>query len=197
MKTPSIVKTIKDLIYYRYAKIIADSSGIGKDSFGFIVSKTKELQSGKMEWSGAIREFTKQSEVGKICEYCGSIENISLDHLIPQSKMKNESADNAVWACKSCNSSKGNKGLYEWYGYDRRNDVPRIAEGKYLKLLYELHKENGTLDMNLEDIKNNLCGKCNNKYLCDKYIEAGEAKESILTIYCLESVILKSFKVTK
>lgn len=191
MKTPSGVKTIKDLIYYRYAKLISDSAGFGKENFGFIQTKFKQLKSREIEWSGAIREFIKQMEKGNICEYCNSTENLSLDHLIPRSKMDIESGDNAILACRNCNSSKGNKGLYEWYGYNKRNEIPRIAEGKYLKLLYKLHEEKGTLDMNLEDIKNSLCSKCNNKYLCDKYIEAGETKESILTIYCLESIILK------
>jgi hypothetical protein len=52
-----------------------------------------------------------------------------------------------VFACKKCNSSKGGKDLYEWYGIERRNVIPRIAEGKYLKLVYICHECRGTLDM--------------------------------------------------
>ena len=191
MKTPSGVKTIKDLIYYRYAKLISNSAGFGKESFGFIQTKFKQLKSGEIEWSGAIREFIVQTEKGKVCEYCGSTEDISLDHLIARNKGGYESADNAIWACRNCNSSKSDKSLYEWYGYDRRNEIPRIAEGKYLKLLYKLHEEKGTLNMGLEEIKEKLCKDCNNKYLCDRYVENGDVEESILTIYCLESILRK------
>jgi hypothetical protein len=33
---PAAVKTVKDLIYWQYAKIIADSAGIGKKDYGFL-----------------------------------------------------------------------------------------------------------------------------------------------------------------
>jgi hypothetical protein len=37
------------------------------------------------------------------------------------------------------------RGLYKWYGLDRKDELPRIVAGKYLKLLYEIHERNGTL----------------------------------------------------
>ena len=40
------------------------------------------------------------------CRYCGSKENLTLDHVIPQSKGGEDSIDNLVTACKSCNSRK-------------------------------------------------------------------------------------------
>ena len=54
--------------------------------------------------------------------------------------------ENQVLACRSCNSSKGKKGLYEWLGSDQKDDLSRIVNGKYLKLLCEIHETNGTLD---------------------------------------------------
>ena len=191
MKTPSGVITIKDLIYYRYAKLISASAGFGRDNFAFIQKKFQQLKSGQIEWSSAIREFIRQVEDGMKCEYCGTKEHISMDHIIPKNRLTLETADNIVWACTSCNSSKGDKGLYEWYGYDRRNEIPRVVEGKYLKLLYKLHEENRSLDMNIEKIKGNLCYKCKNKYLCDEYIKEGKAPESILSVYCLENIFTK------
>lgn len=58
-----------------------------------------------------------------------------------------------------------------------------IAEGKYLKLLFRLHEEKGTLDLN--DIKL-LCPKCDMGKLCEKDSTVGK-----LTVYCLESCFLK------
>ena len=77
--------------------------------------------------------------------------------------------------CSSVNSSKGHKRLYEWIGLEDRYDIPRIAEGKYLKLLYSLHEKAGTLDVT--EIKE-LCAICDMQQLCPQ-----KAK---LTIYCLE-----------
>jgi hypothetical protein len=49
--------------------------------------------------------------------------------------------------CQSCNSGKGGRRLYEWKGFRAKDEIPRIAEGKYLNLLYDLHNKRGTLNM--------------------------------------------------
>lgn len=148
---PSAVKTVRDLINWQYAKIISKSAGLyGEEpSYGFIMRKFKELQTGKIKWSDILREDLKME---KKCIYCGSVENLSKDHIIP---MKVNPPDkcrhifeihNIVWACKRCNSSKSDKDLYEWYGLENRNKIPRIVEGKYLKLIFLCNQCRGTLD---------------------------------------------------
>jgi len=148
---PPVVKTVKDLIFYQYAKIIVSSSG--RSGFGFIIERMKKLSSGEIEMSTVLRELKKQmTSCAAQCEYCGSKEDLSWDHLIPRSKGGPDTADNLVLACKSCNSSKGSKGIYQWYGLKRKDDLPRVVAGKYLKLLYEIHERNGTLNAsNLDD----------------------------------------------
>ncbi|MFX1261084.1 MAG: HNH endonuclease [Promethearchaeota archaeon] len=178
---PSAVKTIRDLLYWQYSKIISSSAGFGKKQFGFIMSRFKKLQSGEIEWSGSIQEYIHEREMPNQCIYCGANEDLSYDHLVPQSRSGPDIADNVVMACRSCNSSKGGRGLYEWLRLDKRNEVPRIAEGKYLKLLYQLHEFEGTLDIGREQLEM-LCGRCELGYLCE---------ESNLTVYCLESILAK------
>jgi len=142
---PSAVKTIKDLIFYQYAKIIAASSGI--HGHGFIMSRMKSLASGKIKMSAALSELKMQMRCNEnCCEYCTSKENLSWDHLIPRVKNGSDTAENHVLACRVCNSSKGRKGLYEWYGIERKDELPRLVAGKYLKLLYEIHDSKGTLN---------------------------------------------------
>jgi len=51
---------------------------------------------------------------GNICAYCGSTENLTLDHIVPLSNGGAHSPDNLCVACRFCNSSKSNKGLTEW-----------------------------------------------------------------------------------
>jgi 5-methylcytosine-specific restriction endonuclease McrA len=176
---PSAVKTIRDLIYWQYAKIISESAGAGKKQYAFIMNRFKKLQSGKIEWSGAIREYIREREMPNQCIYCGSTQNLSYDHLISRNRNGPDISDNVVMACKSCNSSKGDKGVYEWFKLDRRNKVPRVTEGKYLKLLYKLHSEKGTLDVGRANLEK-LCNGCELGYLC---------AESVLTVYCLESIL--------
>lgn len=97
--------------------------------------------------STALHELkTQMSGSVKCCEYCQTAEGLSWDHLIPRSKGGLDTAENGIWACRSCNSSKGNKGLYEWYGLDRKDELPRLIAGKYLKLLYKIHESRGTLN---------------------------------------------------
>lgn len=43
---PPAIKYIRDLIYWQYAKIIADSAGMGKKNRGFVMSRFKKLQEG-------------------------------------------------------------------------------------------------------------------------------------------------------
>jgi hypothetical protein len=178
---PSAVKTVGDLIFWQYAKIISESAGYGKKEFGFVMNRFKKLSSGEMNWSTSIREYVKEREKKDECIYCGSKTDLTLEHILPRSRGGPDITDNAVWVCKKCNSSKGDKRLYEWYGIERRYEVPRIAEGKYLKLLYSLHEDMGTLD--ISDVRQ-LCPKCDLANKCPE-------KEK-LTVFCLEGIFKKT-----
>lgn len=79
--------------------------------------------------------------------------------------------------CKSCNSSKGGKRLYEWRGLDAKDSHHRVAEGKYLKYLYSRHERQGTLDC----IATEICTQCNMRKLCER-----EDSVEKLSVYCIE-----------
>ena len=59
---PKAVRTIQDLIFWQYAKIISESTGYGKKQFGFVMDRFKKLSSGEISWSGSIREYVKERE---------------------------------------------------------------------------------------------------------------------------------------
>ena len=44
---------------------------------------------------------------GYKCVYCGSSENLTVDHVRPKSKGGTDTADNLVTACRPCNQAKG------------------------------------------------------------------------------------------
>tara|TARA_B100002019_G_scaffold211851_1_gene184639 strand:+ start:1298 stop:1684 length:387 start_codon:yes stop_codon:yes gene_type:complete len=49
------------------------------------------------------------------CAYCGSTENLTIDHVIPKSKGGTNFTQNVVCSCLSCNGSKANTEWQEWY----------------------------------------------------------------------------------
>ena len=148
---PPAVKTIKDLIYWEYAKLISGSALSDRKAFPFIMRVFKELQGGKKKWSDILREDLNMDSAK--CAYCGGIDNLSNDHIIPKRECHFAEVHNIVKACKACNSSKGNNDLIEWWGIDRRYEIPRIVMGKYLKMLYICHECRCTInkgDLNLD-----------------------------------------------
>lgn len=179
---PKAVKTIKEIIYYQYAKIISSSSGFGKTNYGMIMKKCKQLCSGEINWSSSVREWLKEKEEPNICIYCGKGKDLTVEHILPRCCGGEDIADNVVMVCKSCNSSKGGKRLYEWQGLDAKDTHHRIAEGKYLKYLYALHEKQGTLDC----IATEVCPQCNMRSLCE---EANSVEQ--ISVFCIEGAFHK------
>lgn len=60
------------------------------------------------------RKHIKESWENK-CAYCESEENLTIDHVIPQSKGGTDTTKNVVCSCHSCNQSKGHTPWEEWY----------------------------------------------------------------------------------
>ncbi|MEX2681564.1 MAG: HNH endonuclease [Candidatus Sigynarchaeota archaeon] len=185
---PAAVKSLGDLLFWQYAKIISVSAGLGKKNFGFIMSKYKKLQSGEIAWN-SIREYVKEHESDKECIICGAKDQpLTADHLFPRKHNGPNDANNIAWVCRSCNSSKGARRLYEFYtataGIEVANyDVPRIAEGKYLKLLHAIFSDANMLDYKISDITAHGCPACDLKPLCIK-----EGTEGRLSILCLDGL---------
>jgi len=158
------VKTIRDRIYFQYAKIIAKSA-FGPDAkkiaYGFIKKKFHDFQKNEMHWSDILREDKQFIQSEKACIYCGSTEDLTWDHIVPKSLVINDRCSacdkiqgvhNLIWACKRCNSEKGTKGVYRFFR-DRNPDdakffdhIPALLEKKYLKTIYYCHICNGTID---------------------------------------------------
>lgn len=66
---------------------------------------------------GAITELVDEAAIyerDKCCVYCGTTEDLGLDHIVPLAKGGPHCEDNLVVACCSCNASKGAKPLIQW-----------------------------------------------------------------------------------
>jgi hypothetical protein len=105
--------------------------------------------------SSSVRDYEKELDKGRVCIYCGATTGLSTDHIVPVSRAGVDpriaalldTADNCVCACKKCNSSKGDKDVFEWYGPERTDEIPKLVLSKFLKLAYRLHDTQGTLDL--------------------------------------------------
>jgi hypothetical protein len=179
---PPYVRTIREEIFYEYAKLISRSA-YGSLQRGFITDRFKKLRDGEVTISGTIREWEREQELPKECVYCRSTKDLTTDHLIPRSRGGDDSADNVVLACQPCNASRGEKGIFEWLGLKEKDKVHRLVAGKYLKQLLTLHEKAGTLEISKNEIVQ-LCKKCFLPKVCERW---GTVRE--LTCFCLESIL--------
>lgn len=62
---PPAIRSVRDLIHWQYAKIIADSAGMGKRNYRFVMSKFKKLQGEEIFWN-EIREYVKEREKRRV-----------------------------------------------------------------------------------------------------------------------------------
>lgn len=147
---PPIVKTIRDQIYWEYAKLIADSAVHDRKNYAFVMHSFCKLRDGAMHPSSILRENKMQYLDEKKCAYCGATGDLEWEHIVPRVKIDLDTIDNHVLACRKCNASKGGRDPFEWYsdqfGKEGKYKIPRLVLGKYLKLIFEIHEKQGTLD---------------------------------------------------
>jgi hypothetical protein len=176
------VRTVRDEILYEYAKLISRSA-FGRLERAFITDRFMKLRDGEISISGTIREWEREVELPHECVFCGSKENLTTDHLIPTHRGGDDSADNLVLCCAQCNSSRGDKGIFEWLGLERKDALHRLVAGKYLKQLLKVHEAAGTINTARSDI-GSLCSDCPLPDVCEEWETEGK-----LTCFCLESVL--------
>ena len=72
--------------------------------------ETTSSSKAKKIWREAIKEKWNYE-----CAYCGSKNDITLDHVIPQAFGGLDISSNIVSCCKTCNHNKGHKKWDEWF----------------------------------------------------------------------------------
>ena len=72
-----------------------------------------------------------------MCQYCGSIKNLTIDHVIPRSKGGQDTWENMVVACMPCNTHKGDKTPEEW-----GKQLYRKPKAPFNKMTLALNKSN-------------------------------------------------------
>ncbi|MEM3159439.1 MAG: HNH endonuclease, partial [Nitrososphaera sp.] len=94
---PRNVRTIRDLIYWEYAKLIAGSAVGDRKNYGFIMHTYNNLKTKKLHPSTILRENQKLvKEASNICSYCGFNQDLQWEHIIPKSRGGPDTIDNMV-----------------------------------------------------------------------------------------------------
>lgn len=91
------------------------------------------------------------------CWYCGRElppNELTIDHVFPRSKGGDNDMNNIIMVCKSCNSSKSNMDLFEWYKEVRKEWPPLNVLIHYMKNIYLYSKENGLMEKQLDELDN-------------------------------------------
>jgi 5-methylcytosine-specific restriction endonuclease McrA len=71
-------------------------------------------------WREAIKEHWQCQ-----CAYCGSTENLTLDHVKPKVQGGRDVSHNVVAACRKCNQEKGSRHWLSWYTTTDNFDIKR------------------------------------------------------------------------
>jgi hypothetical protein len=153
------IETVRHLIYYSYANLAMAHTAIDKkqekyEMFNFMIRAKlfKGLKDGTMNMRTIFDDEKIKLQTGHICNYCGSADKLALDHIFPQKLGGKDDAENLIFACRTCNSSKGKKDLMDWMAF-RGQFLPLMIIRRYLKLTFNYCNENGLLDKQIDELK--------------------------------------------
>jgi len=151
-------ETVRELIYYSYANLAMAHSAIDKKQEKYAMLNYmiraklfKGLKEGTMNMKSIFDDEKIKLNTGTICNYCGSDEYLALDHMFPKKYGGLDVAENLIFACRSCNSSKGKKDLIEWMN-TRSQFLPLMVIRRYLKLTFNYCNSNNLLDRKIEEL---------------------------------------------
>ena len=140
MAGPKIL-TVRDHIAWAYANLARSNAATreGCTSYSARHDKIrsrlfKGLTTRSMSMGSLYENEKEKIKYPQVCAYCGASESLTQDHLIPRIKGGSDEAYNLIWACRSCNSSKGARDFLHWL--ESRNEFPTILLlERYIKLI--------------------------------------------------------------
>jgi len=155
MPARTVPRRIRDYILYYYAKLVIAPSAGQERNYKFIIDRYKRLASGEISMSDYDREILKLAQQPGTCVFCGKADGSMVVEVIPRRLGGPVGIQNTVYACKECAKSKNEMGLLQWWcgklGRDK-DELPRVPAGLFLKMAYERHVTEFTLNKTCNDI---------------------------------------------
>ncbi|MDZ4798425.1 MAG: HNH endonuclease [Bryobacteraceae bacterium] len=149
--------TVGELLHWSYANLAMAHAAVdaGARKYGPVHFMIRGrlyagLNSGAMQIGPLAADDRLKMLLPQACCYCGSRHQLSADHLMPTKRGGPNTGDNLVWACRSCNSSKGARDVLEWLGTTDKFP-PLLLLRRYLKLAVELCRERQLMQLLVTD----------------------------------------------
>ena len=133
--------TVGERLYWSYANLaMAEMAVHNRDlkyaqkHFMIRARLYSGLTKGTMSPRSLMRDQRIRMTLPQECVYCGSTQFLAIDHVVPTNRGGADTGDNAVWACRKCNSSKGDRDVFAWWFECRAGFPPLFVVRVYLKL---------------------------------------------------------------
>jgi hypothetical protein len=137
---PSDHSTVAERLYWSYANLamaemaVHDGDAVySRKHFMIRARLYKGLTTGTMSPRSLMRDQRIRMQLPQECVYCGDTSNLAIDHIVPTNRGGADSGDNAVWACRRCNSSKSDRDVFEWWSDGHIGLPPLFVVRIYLK----------------------------------------------------------------
>ena len=151
MAIPNI-NTVSERLFWCYANLAMAEAAVhkgcakyGRAHFMIRTRLYNGLTSGDMSPASLMRDQIIRLKLPQECVYCGATEHLSIDHIIPSNRGGNDSGDNAIWACRRCNSSKSDRDLFEWWAATQSGFPPLFVVRIYLKQAMQYYETQGMM----------------------------------------------------
>lgn len=145
-------ESVREHLYWCYANLAMAHAAVeaGDSSYGpthYMIRNRlwSALKSGEMDVASLADDEKLKLRLPQACVYCGCCTGLSVDHLVASSRGGKNVGENMVWACRSCNSSKGVRDALVWLKSQGRFP-PLLVLRRYLKLALAWFEEADGLD---------------------------------------------------
>jgi hypothetical protein len=157
MPTPKIT-TVRQQIAWSYANLAMADAALGhavdryeKVHYAIRTKLYHGLVSGKMSFGSLYHDERLKMTMPQLCYYCGSDAHLAVDHLIPRIKGGADEADNLVWSCRACNSSKQGRDMLAWM--TAKGQFPSVLLlRRYIKIVARYCEQHCYMDLDLAEI---------------------------------------------
>jgi hypothetical protein len=150
--------TVAEVLYGCYSNLAMAHAAVesgsqiyGKTHFAIRNRLYSGLRKGTMNIGALARDERIKIWLPQACCYCGSQQHLAVDHLVSRKRGGPDCGENMVWACRTCNSSKGAKDVLEWL-HARHQFPSLLVLRRYLKLAIEFCGRHTLMDMAIDEV---------------------------------------------
>jgi hypothetical protein len=153
------LNTVKEVLFWSYANLAMAHTAVDKKqnkykpvNYMIRAKLFKGLNEGTMNIRTLFDDEKIKLSSGSKCSYCGSTEHLALDHVFAKKLGGKDAGDNLIYACRSCNSSKGKKDMMQWMDY-QNSFPPLMVLRRYLKLVIIYCVEKNLMECLVNDLQ--------------------------------------------